>query len=112
MTNIDELEIQESTDNIFADLEIPNPDEYLAKAKLANRICELINQRKLNLAETAELLGVDIANISALTTGKIDEFSSEKLFRFLNSLDQEIEIVIKPKEFAYQQPTIKVILAG
>jgi hypothetical protein len=33
MTNFDILEIEESSGNVFADLEIPNPDEYLAKAK-------------------------------------------------------------------------------
>jgi predicted XRE-type DNA-binding protein len=110
MTNFDMLEIEESSGNVFADLEIPNPDEYLAKAKLANRICEILEQRKLNLKAAAELLGVNEANISDLITGKLDVFSSETLFRFLNCLDQEIEIIIKPKKLGDQQPTINVIL--
>ncbi len=110
MTNFDILEIEESSGNIFADLEIPNPDEYLVKAKLGNRICEILEQRKLNLKATAQLLGVTEANISALITGKLDDYSSEMLFRFLNCLDQEIEIIIKPKKAGNQQPTINVIL--
>ena len=42
-------------------------------------------------------------------TGKLDGFSSERLFRFLNALDQEIEIIIKPKKTENLQPTINVI---
>lgn len=109
MTNFDFIETEESSSNIFADLEIPNPDEYLVKAKLANRICEILEQRKLNLKATAQLLGVTEANIYALISGKLDDFSSEILFQFLNCLDQEIEIIIKPKKAGDQQPKINVI---
>jgi predicted XRE-type DNA-binding protein len=109
MTNFDLLEIEESSGNVFADLEIPNADEYLAKAKLANKICELLEQKKLNSKEAGELLGVNESNILALMTGKLDDFSSETLFRFLNCLDQEIYIIIKPKLTTNQQPQIKVI---
>lgn len=111
MTNFDILEIEESSGNIFADLEIPQPDEYLTKAKLANKICELLEQKNLNLTQSAQLLKVKEANISDLMTGKLEIFASETLFRFLNCLDQEIEIVIKPKKLLNQQPTIKVIFS-
>lgn len=109
MANYQDIELEKSCGNIFADLEIPDSDEYLAKAKLANKICELINQRNLTQTEAGKLLGVNQPKISALMTGKLDGFSSERLFRFLNALDQEIEIIIKPKKYPNQTPTINVI---
>jgi predicted XRE-type DNA-binding protein len=109
MANYQDIELEKSCGNIFADLEIPDSDEYLAKAKLASKICELINQRNLTQTEAGKLLGVNQPKISALMTGKLDGFSSERLFRFLNALDQEIEIIIKPKKSPNQTPTINVI---
>ena len=109
MANYQDIELEKSCGNIFADLEIPDSDEYLAKAKLASKICELINQRNLTQIEAGKILGVNQPKISALMTGKLDGFSSERLFRFLNALAQEIEIIIKPKKSPNQTPTINVI---
>ena len=38
---------EESSGNIFADLNIPEPSLYLAKAELANQICRVIQERNL-----------------------------------------------------------------
>ncbi len=60
--------------NIFADLELPNPEEHLAKAELASRIGEAIRQRRLTQAATARLLGIDQPKVSWLLRGYLDEF--------------------------------------
>jgi len=85
------------TDNIFADLGLPNPEEELAKAKLATEIFHIIKQKKLTQVKAADLLGVDQAKVSALMTGKLSGFSIERLFRFLNDLGQDVNIKIKPR---------------
>jgi predicted XRE-type DNA-binding protein len=85
------------TDNIFADLGLPNPEEELAKAKLATEIFHIIKQKKLTQVKAAGLLGVDQAKVSALMTGKLSGFSMERLFRFLNDLGQDVAIKVKPK---------------
>ena len=85
------------TDNIFADLGLPNPEEALVKARLAIEIFHIIKQKKLTQVKAADLLGVDQAKVSALMTGKLSGFSIERLFRFLNDLGQDVNIKIKPK---------------
>ena len=85
------------TDNIFADLGLPNPEEELAKAKLATEIFHIIKQKKLTQVKAAGMLGVDQAKVSALMTGKLSGFSIERLFRFLNDLGQDVNIKIKPR---------------
>lgn len=93
----DEIKVQPSSGNVFADLNLPNPEERLIKAELAHRISRIINQKGLTQIEAAELLDIDQPKISALTRGKLHGFSTTRLFRFLNALGNDIEIVVKPK---------------
>lgn len=87
---------EESSGNVFADLNIPEPSLYIAKAQLAHQICEVIKERKLTQVEAAEILGINQPKVSALTRGNLDGFSSDRLFKFLNLLDRDIEITIRP----------------
>ena len=83
--------------NVFADMNLPNPEVALTKAKLVRRIRDLMTQRKLTQASAAELLGIDQPKVSALVRGKVGGYTIERLFKLLNRLDQDVEIVIRPK---------------
>jgi predicted XRE-type DNA-binding protein len=86
--------VTKSSGNAFADRRLSNPEEALAKAKLAHRIWQVIAERGLTQAAAARLLGLDQAKVSALVRGKLKGFSVGRLFRCLNALGQEIEIVV------------------
>ena len=90
------ITIEESSGNVFADLDMPHPEEYLVKAKLAIRINKLIKQKKLSQTNAAKLLKIDQPKISALSRGRLAGFSVERLFKLLAILNQDIDIVIKP----------------
>jgi predicted XRE-type DNA-binding protein len=90
----EEMEVHSSSGNVFADLGLSNPDELLIKAELVHRISELIAERKLTQSEAADVLGVDQPKVSALMRGKLSGFSTERLFRFLNALGNNVEIRI------------------
>jgi predicted XRE-type DNA-binding protein len=89
--------VEASGGNVFANLGIPASGEALARAELAARICALIAERKLTQAQAADLFGVDQPKVSALIRGKLAGFSVDRLFRFLNALGQNVEIVIRPR---------------
>ena len=91
------LETTSSSGNVFADLGIPNPGKYLAKVELAMQINGIIERRGLKQVEAAEILGTDQPKVSALSCGRLDDFSIERLISFLNRLDRDVEIVIKKK---------------
>lgn len=88
--------VEESHGNVFADLGLENPEELLAKAELVHRICDIIEERSLTQVRAAELLGIDQPKVSALMRGKLDGFSTDRLFRFLNALGSDVEIVVRP----------------
>jgi predicted XRE-type DNA-binding protein len=87
---------EESSGNVFADLGLPNAEELRAKADLAFEISRAIGERDLTQAEAAEILGVDQPKVSALVRGRLSGFSMERLYRFLNALGKDVEIVVQP----------------
>jgi predicted XRE-type DNA-binding protein len=93
-TAISESEIQPSSGNVFADLNIPNPDQYLAKAELAAKILDIVQRRRLSQSATGKLLGITQPKVSALLNGWLDGFSTERLFRFLNALGCDVSITV------------------
>ncbi|GAX34893.1 MULTISPECIES: helix-turn-helix domain-containing protein [Nodularia] len=104
-----EIRVQASSGNVFADLGLENPDELLVKAELARKISKIITQQKMSQAEAAELLGVDQPKISALINGKLSGFSTVRLFRFLNALGRDVEIVVKNKPQSRSQAQTRVV---
>jgi predicted XRE-type DNA-binding protein len=80
------IAFHDSSGSVFADLKISNPEEYLAKAELAARILKVIQGRRLTQTAAAGLLGISQPKISALLNGRLDGFSTDRLFRFLNDL--------------------------
>jgi predicted XRE-type DNA-binding protein len=86
----------ESSGNVFADLNLPNADELLAKAELALQIATMIRQRHMTQMQAAAVLGVDQPKVSALMCGRLAGFSIERLLRFLLSLGADVAITIKP----------------
>ncbi len=105
------IKIEKSSGNVYADIGISNPDEYHAKAQIAYRIYTIITERKLTQAKAAKLLKIDQPKISALMNGNLDGFSSDRLFRFLNALDHDIDILIKPKTSIRKPAKIRVLAA-
>lgn len=104
--------IRQGGPNIFADLKLPDPDQLNAKAQIAYRICQILQERKLTQQAAAHLLGIDQPKVSALLRGRLEGFSTDRLFRYLNALDQEIEIAIKPLKNRGRPPRIRVLAAA
>jgi predicted XRE-type DNA-binding protein len=86
-----------SSGNVFADLGLPGSGELIAKAALAQQIASIATHRHLTQAETARVLGTTQPKVSDLFAGKLAGFSMERLIRFLNALDRDVQIVITPK---------------
>lgn len=112
---IEEIPVHPSSGNVFEDLGVPESAEALVKAELAAKITELIEKRRLTQIEAAKVLGIDQPTVSDLTRGRLRGFSSDRLFRFLNSLGSDVEIVIRSRRRASSRPSIRVVeekLAG
>ena len=90
----EKIEIEKSSGNVFRDLEIPNPEEYLAKTRLALIINGIIAESGLTQRKAVEMLGLSESQFSALSEGLLDDFSIEALFLLIRKLDCKVEIVV------------------
>lgn len=83
--------------DVFVDLGFADAGERRLQIQLAIRINDLLAERGLTQAKTAELLGIPQPHVSDLKNYKLSRFSSERLLHFLTRLDRDVEIVIRPK---------------
>ncbi|HEX2078291.1 MAG TPA: helix-turn-helix transcriptional regulator [Longimicrobium sp.] len=90
-------EIELSSGNIWADIGRPDADEAFARAQLMSRVTDLIRARRLTQAQAAKVLGTNQPTVSDLVRGKMSKFSLERLIAFLNALDQDVEITVRPR---------------
>jgi predicted XRE-type DNA-binding protein len=96
--------------NVFADLELSDADEYLAKSELAVRTFKILKSRRLTQAAAGKVLGINQPKVSALLNGRLDGFSTDRLFRFLNMLGCDVRITVsRPHP---QTPGHVQVLAG
>ncbi len=107
--NKNEIKYTKGSANVYKDIGFPDAEERYAKARLAIRLNEIINERKLKQIEVAEILGITQPKVSALMNGHLSGISMEKLIYFLNRLSQDVEIIIKSKSGrAYTQGKLKI----
>jgi predicted XRE-type DNA-binding protein len=92
----DEIAFERSSGNVFADLGLPDAEENKTKLVLALRLNERIKALGLKQAEVAKRLGIAQPNVSALINYRLDNFSSEKLMEFFNSLGYDVDVLIRP----------------
>ncbi|MXW20150.1 MAG: XRE family transcriptional regulator [Gammaproteobacteria bacterium] len=88
--------IEPGSGNVFADLGRPGADAHLLKAELVGRIDALVRRRGLTQVEAGRLLGLAQPDVSRLLKGDFSEYSLERLFRLLNALGRDVDIVIRP----------------
>ena len=100
----------EGSGNVFADLGLPDAEELLAKAHLASAISDIIKGRHLTQKGAAEVLGTTQPKVSNLSNGKLEGFSLERLARFLNTLDRDVEIVVRRRPRSRKRSRIIVSL--
>ncbi len=91
----DDDAVERGSGNVFADLGFPDADAHLVKAELVGRIDDIVRARGITQTEAARLLGLSQPDVSRLLRGDFREYSLERLFRLLNALGRDIDIVVR-----------------
>jgi predicted XRE-type DNA-binding protein len=93
---IDGIEIQRSTGNVYADLDLPDAEKLKIKTGLVIEIRKAMRQLGLTQQETAKRMGITQPKVSAMMRGDFSNLSERKLMDCLNRLGYDIEIKVKP----------------
>ena len=91
----------QGTDNVLMDLGFDDAEELTAKAALALKLNTLIDQRGLSQTEAAAITGMTQPKVSQVRRYKLENISLERLMQALVSLDQQVEIVVRPARRAH-----------
>lgn len=83
-------------ENVLLDLGFEDARELSAKVLLAIKLNDLIAERGLNQTEAAAITGMTQPKISQVRRYKLQNISLERLMQALVTLDQEVEIVVRP----------------
>lgn len=93
----EDIKIEHSSGNVFADLGLPNPEEHLVKATIALAIAKTIRERKLTQEQAGKILGLAQPKVSNLIRGELDKFTIDRLMRYMRKLDYDVTISFTPK---------------
>ena len=92
----EEISYTISSGNIFTDAGLPNPDDYLARAKLLSYVVSEINRRSLSQDQAARLLGAPQSHVRLLLRAHLTSFSFEDLLQMVKKLGMHVVISCQP----------------
>ncbi|MBW4501963.1 MAG: XRE family transcriptional regulator [Scytonema hyalinum WJT4-NPBG1] len=101
---------EESSGNVFADLDLEDADELFTRGKIGIQVLRLLKQRNLKQREISDLLGIPQPEVSHLMKGEFQRFSEGKLLTFLKRLDTEITLHLRPRHAGNQDAETVVSL--
>lgn len=96
MTNKTNIEYEEGSGNVFADLGLDDANELFARAQIGIHVFNLLKKRGLKQKDISKLLGIAQPDVSHLMNGHFNRFTTDKLMEFLRCLDQKVIIKISP----------------
>ena len=106
MSKSKKFEFEESSGNVFADMDLENPEELLLRAELGHSVRMILEKRELKQREIGKLLKIKQPEVSKLMNGRYTLFSQERLVSFLNKLDQRVTLTIAPRRKGEQMQKV------
>jgi predicted XRE-type DNA-binding protein len=96
-TAIAGIPVTRGSGNVFADLGFIDADELHVKAALTRQITNRIRELGLTQVQAGTRLGISQPDVSKLMQGRYTGYSVDRLIDILNSLEVDVEIVIRPR---------------
>jgi predicted XRE-type DNA-binding protein len=102
------IEFELSSGNVFADLGFDNSEEMLLKSELVRQINNTIKEQALSPIRARAMLNLDEKMLSNLSKGTLTELTLEHLFRYLNILGRDLEVILKSSSGSSTHGKLKV----
>lgn len=96
MLDTNDIPVLEGSGNVFADLNLANPDALQIKAELTRQLYNRITALGLSQVQAAKQLGLKQPDVSKLMHGRYTGFSVDRLLALLTALDLDVDIVLRP----------------
>jgi predicted XRE-type DNA-binding protein len=106
------IEIHEGSDNVYADIGLPDAEEMLVKAQLVTKIREIIKERGWTQQQAADVLGMTQPRLSKMLRGQFRGISEAKMLDCLTRLGRDVQIVVGPDRSPTTVGHVAVVFAA
>lgn len=90
----DDFELVRGSGNVFEDFGRENGDLEHARAVLAAKIIDTLNERQLSTREAERLTGISHADLSRIRNARLDRFTLDRMITILGKLDHNVEVSV------------------
>ena len=82
------MKTENSSDNVYADIGLANPEQMLRKARIVAQISQVINCSAGRISSAAGLLGLAETQLKELLRGEFQDYREVDLIEYLEKLHQ------------------------
>jgi predicted XRE-type DNA-binding protein len=105
------IRVDVGSENIFADLGLPDARSHFLKAQIVSEIYRLTKARRLTQTQAGKHMGISQPEVSRMFRGTFREYSVDRLMELLTRFDRDVEIVVKPHKRSGKQGRITFVPA-
>lgn len=95
MSELDRIEYEDGSGNVFADLGLPMADDLAYKAGLVGSIMRYQQEKGLTQSALAALVDIPQPRLSNLFRGKLTGITTEKLITACARLGRHVRIIVE-----------------
>jgi predicted XRE-type DNA-binding protein len=90
----EDFELVRGSGNVFRDFGDPNADLEQARAILAAKIINVLDDRKLSVRAAEKLTGVAASEFSRIRNAKLGRFTLDRMIIILGKLGQDVDVQV------------------
>jgi len=94
MTLDDDIELVRGSGNVYRDLGRADAGLAQARALVAARIIQILDERRLSTRDAERITGVSHAEFSRIRNTQLRRFTLDRMINILGKLDAEVEVAI------------------
>ena len=100
----DDFELIRGSGNVFRDFGRRNASVDQARAILATKIINTLDERKLSPREAEKLTGVSHSEFSRIRNARLERFTLDRMITILGKLDEDVEVSVtfQPRNHSLQ----------
>jgi predicted XRE-type DNA-binding protein len=88
----DDKELVRGSGNVYRDFERPDAGLEQARAIIAAKIINILDERKLSIRDAEKLTGVSHSEFSRIRNAQLRRFTLDRMIAILGKLDEDVEV--------------------
>ncbi len=100
-----DMELVRGSGNVYRDLGRPNAGLEQARAIIAAKIIDILDDRKLSTREAEKLTGVSHSEFSRIRNTQLRRFTLDRMIAILGKLDEDVEVNVTFRPRQHDAPS-------